>query len=142
MPFTWTRLESIFNFNTSRSVHAGCSYYYCRITIFVAFGIRYAYGILLPEMISSLAISNIEAGFIYSSYFLIYTLSSPVLGLMVDCSKARILLTVFVTLLVIPTILFGKGYGTIWPSMRLLPWICFQRNIPEASSVYGLYITG
>lgn len=68
-------------------------------TIFAAFGIRYSYGILLPEMLSSLAISNTEAGVIYSSYFLTYTLSSPLLGLMVDRTNARVLLTVFVALL-------------------------------------------
>jgi OFA family oxalate/formate antiporter-like MFS transporter len=68
-------------------------------TIFVAFAIRYSYGLLLPEMLSSLAISKTEAGIIYSSYFLIYTLCSPVLGLLVDRSDARVLLTVFVTLL-------------------------------------------
>jgi OFA family oxalate/formate antiporter-like MFS transporter len=68
-------------------------------TIFVAFAIRYSYGLLLPEMLPSLAISKTEAGIIYSSYFLIYTLCSPVLGLLVDRSDARVLLTVFVGLL-------------------------------------------
>ncbi|MFC1867010.1 nitrate/nitrite transporter [Thermodesulfobacteriota bacterium] len=68
-------------------------------TTFVAFAIRYSYGLLLPEMLSALAISKTEAGIIYSSYFLIYTLCSPLLGLLVDRSDARVLLTVFVALL-------------------------------------------
>jgi len=68
-------------------------------TIFVAFAVRYSYGILLPEMLSSLDISKTEAGIIYSSYFLVYTLCSPLLGLLVDRSDARALLTVFVALL-------------------------------------------
>ena len=68
-------------------------------TVFVAFGIRYSYGLLLPEMLSSLNISNTEAGIIYSSYFLVYTLCSPALGLFVDRSDARVLLTIFVALL-------------------------------------------
>ena len=68
-------------------------------TIFVAFSIRYSYGLLLPEMLSALAISKTEAGIIYSSYFLIYTLCSPMLGLLVDRSDARALLAVFVALL-------------------------------------------
>ena len=42
-------------------------------TVFVAFSIRYSYGILLPEMLPALAISKTEAGIIYSSYFLIFT---------------------------------------------------------------------
>ena len=68
-------------------------------TVFVAFSIRYSYGLLLPEMLSSLAISKTEAGIIYSSYFLTYTLFSPVLGLLVDRSDAKTILTVFVALL-------------------------------------------
>ena len=68
-------------------------------TVFVAFGIRYSYGLLLPEMLSHLAISKTGAGVIFSSYFLTYTLCSPVLGLLVDRSDARTILTVFVALL-------------------------------------------
>ncbi|MFH1123199.1 MAG: MFS transporter [Pseudomonadota bacterium] len=68
-------------------------------TVFVAFSIRYGYGLLLPEMLSSLSISKTEAGVIYSSYFLTATLFSPALGLLVDRWDARIILTVFVALL-------------------------------------------
>lgn len=68
-------------------------------TVFVAFAIRYAYGLLLPEMLSSLSISKTEAGIIYSSYFLTATLFSPALGLLVDRWDARVILTVFVALL-------------------------------------------
>jgi len=68
-------------------------------TIFVAFAIRYSYGLLLPEMLSGLSISKTEAGIIYSSYFLTYTLFSPVLGLLVDRFDARTILTAFVVLL-------------------------------------------
>lgn len=68
-------------------------------TIFVAFSIRYSYGLLLPEMLVSLAISKTEAGVIYSSYFLTSTLLSPVLGLLVDRYDAKAILAVFVALL-------------------------------------------
>ena len=68
-------------------------------TLFVAFGIRYSYGLLLPKMLSSLSISNTEAGIIYSSYFLTATLCAPFLGLLVDRTDARVLLTIFVALL-------------------------------------------
>jgi MFS family permease len=68
-------------------------------TVFVAFAIRYSYGLLLPEMLLSLAISKTEAGIIYSSYFLTYTLLSPALGMLVDRYDARAILTVFVALL-------------------------------------------
>jgi len=68
-------------------------------TLFAAFAVRYSYGLLLPDMLASLAISKTEAGVIYSSYFLAYTLFSPVLGLMVDRYDARTILTIFVALL-------------------------------------------
>jgi MFS family permease len=68
-------------------------------TVFVAFSIRYGYGLLLPEMLSSMSISKTEAGVIYSSYFLTATLFSPALGLLVDRWDARVILTVFVALL-------------------------------------------
>jgi OFA family oxalate/formate antiporter-like MFS transporter len=68
-------------------------------TLFVAFAVRYSYGLLLPGMLSSLAISKTGAGIIFSSYFLTYTLCSPVLGLLVDRSDARVILTIFVALL-------------------------------------------
>jgi MFS family permease len=68
-------------------------------TVFVAFSIRYGYGLILPEMLSSLSISKTEAGVIYSSYFLTATLFSPALGLLVDRWDARSILTVFVALL-------------------------------------------
>jgi MFS family permease len=68
-------------------------------TFFVAFAIRYSYGLLLPGMLSSLAISKTEAGIIFSSYFFTYTIFSPVLGLLVDRTDARLILTLFVALL-------------------------------------------
>lgn len=68
-------------------------------TVFVAFSVRYSYGVLLPEMLSDLAISKTEAGIIYSSYFFIYTAFSPLLGLMVDRTDARYILTIFVAIL-------------------------------------------
>ncbi|MFC1864192.1 MFS transporter, partial [Thermodesulfobacteriota bacterium] len=68
-------------------------------TAFVAFAIRYSYGLLLPQMLPSLAISKTDAGIIYSSYFVACTMSAPFLGVLVDRIDARGLLTVFVTLL-------------------------------------------
>jgi MFS family permease len=115
-------------------------------TIFVAFAIRYSYGLLLPEMLSSLAISKTEAGIIYSSYFLVYTLCSPVLGLLVDRSDARVLLTVFVALLglgaylmsfsttVIQASIFfalaGMGHSACWAPVVtvVLRWVSEKRR--------------
>ena len=68
-------------------------------TVFIAFAIRYAYGLLLPEMLPALAISKTQAGVVYSSYFIAYTLFSPVLGLLADRYDTRFILTFFVGIL-------------------------------------------
>ncbi len=71
----------------------------CFCTIFTSYAVRYGYGILLPEMLPALAISKTEAGVIYASFFIAYTVLSPVLGLLGDRYNVRLLLTLFVTVL-------------------------------------------
>ncbi|MGD9040591.1 MAG: MFS transporter [Desulfobacteraceae bacterium] len=68
-------------------------------TVFIAFAVRYAYGLLLPAMLPALAITKTQAGVVYSSYFIAYTVFSPVLGLIADRYDARFILTFFVGLL-------------------------------------------
>ena len=68
-------------------------------TLFIAFGIRYSYGLILPYMLPSLAISKTEAGVIFSSYFITCTLLAPVFGILVDRFDTRVILTVFVGVL-------------------------------------------
>ncbi len=86
-------------------------------TVFVAFAVRYAYGLLLPEMLTSLAISKTEAGVIYSSYFITYTIFSPVLGLLTDRTDARKLITIFVTILGIGAYLMSFSTSVIRASL-------------------------
>lgn len=76
-------------------------------TVFTGFAIRASYGILLPEMLTSLRISKTQAGLIYSSFFIAYTLFSPVLGLLADRINVRVLLTLFSAVLGIGTFLMG-----------------------------------
>ena len=68
-------------------------------TLFIGFSIRYSYGLLLPEMLPSLDVSKAQAGIIYASYFIAYTVCSPVFGLMADRYDVRIILTIFVALM-------------------------------------------
>ena len=56
----------------------------CFCTVFTSYAIRYGYGVLLPEMLPDLAISKTEAGIIYASFFIAYTILSPLLGLLGD----------------------------------------------------------
>jgi MFS family permease len=71
----------------------------CFLTVFTAYVVRYGYGVLLPEMLGPLHASKAEAGVIYSSFFIAYTVSSPVLGLLGDRWNARWLLSSFVAIL-------------------------------------------
>ena len=83
------------------------------LTVAIAFSIRYGYGLLLPEMLGDLGISKAQAGGIYASYFLMYTISTPILGALTDRFNYRLILPLF-------TALLGCGAGlmavanTLW----------------------------
>jgi sugar phosphate permease len=80
------------------------------LTVLIGLTIRNTYGILLPEMLPSLMISKTEAGLIYSSFFVAYTIFSPLLGLLADTINIRVLLTIFSIILGIGT--FFMGYAS------------------------------
>jgi MFS family permease len=82
-------------------------------TVLIGFAIRSSYGILLPEMLPSLMISKAEAGLIYGSFFIAYTIFSPVLGLLADRVNIRITLTVFLGILGIGTFLMGYSSSLV-----------------------------
>ena len=89
----------------------------CFCTIFTSYAVRYGYGILLPEMLPALAISKTEAGIIYASFFIAYTVLSPVLGLLGDRYNVRLLLTLFVTVLGAGTFLMAYASSIIQASL-------------------------
>ena len=77
----------------------------CILTVFAAYAIRYSYGTLLPEMLGALNITKAQAGVIYSSYFIAYTLLSPVTGIMSDKYDMRVIISVFVAVMGLGTFL-------------------------------------
>jgi MFS family permease len=79
----------------------------CFGTVFVSYAIRYGYGIFLPEMLPALDISKTGAGLIYSSYFIAYTVLSPILGLLGDRYDARVIISLFMAILGIGTFLMA-----------------------------------
>ena len=89
----------------------------CFFTIFTAYAIRYGYGILLPEMLPALAITKTEAGVIYSSFFIAYTVMSPILGLLGDRYDVRLLLSLFVAILGAGTFLMAYSSSIIQASL-------------------------
>ena len=137
----------------------------CFLTVLVAYSIRYSYGTLLPEMLPALSITKAQAGVIYSSYFITYTLFSPVLGLMADRFNLRVLIAVFVALMGVGTFLMqystsvsqasfffaiaGIGCAACWaPVMALAQrWISDKRKgltlaMIDAGSSLGVMAAG
>jgi MFS family permease len=68
-------------------------------------------------MLLSLAITKTEAGFIYSSYFIAYTIFSPLLGLLADRMDIHKVLTIFPIILGIGTFLMSYSYSVIGASL-------------------------
>lgn len=87
------------------------------LTTLTAYAIRYGYGIILPEMLLTLAISKTEAGVIFASYFITYTLFAPVLGLLSDRYNARVFLSSFVATLGLGTLLMSYSSSTLNASL-------------------------
>jgi MFS family permease len=85
----------------------------CFGTIFTSYAIRYSYGIMLPEMLPSLGISKAEAGIIYSSFFIAYSIVSPVLGLISDRYSVRVLIPAFVVILGAGTFLMSYSSSVV-----------------------------
>jgi MFS family permease len=79
----------------------------CFFTVLIAYSTRYAYGVLLPDMLHSLAITKTEAGVIYASFFIAYTVFSPLLGFMGDRYNIRLLLSLFTAILGVGTFLMA-----------------------------------
>ena len=71
----------------------------CFLIILVHYGLRYSYGTLLPEMLPALSITKAQAGIIYFSYFVAYTVCSPLLGFLSDRYDVRVILPLFVALM-------------------------------------------
>jgi MFS family permease len=71
----------------------------CFFTVSIAYGIRYAYGMLLPEMLPALGISKTQAGTIFAVYFIVYTVFTPVLGTLSDLFNYRLIIALFTAIL-------------------------------------------
>ncbi len=77
------------------------------IITFYAFGIRYTYGMLLPEMMVELNLSNTEAGSVYTSFFILYIIFSIVVGFLSDIKSIKKIVISFLPFLGIGTFMMG-----------------------------------
>jgi MFS family permease len=89
----------------------------CFLTVFIAYAIRYGYGILLPKMLVSLDITKTDAGIIYSSFFIAYTVGSPLCGIISDRYGSRWLLTSFVIALGVGAFLMSYASSILQASL-------------------------
>lgn len=86
-------------------------------TLFTAYAIRYAYGMLLPEMLTDFNINKTQAGFIYSSYFIAYTVSSPFVGMLSDKYDTRKIISIFSAILGLGSLLMALSNGLLSASL-------------------------
>jgi MFS family permease len=116
------------------------------LTVAIAFSIRYAYGMLLPEMLPALDINKTQAGAVFTVYFIIYTVFTPVLGVLSDYCSYRTILSVFTAILatgalamaytdsLVQTILFFSiaafGHAACWAPVMVLvqKWVPDERR--------------
>ena len=80
----------------------------CFLTVFVAYAVRYGYGILLPDMLDSLGITKTDAGIIFSSFLIAYTIGSPICGYISDRYGSRWLLSTFVVIMGLGAFLMSR----------------------------------
>jgi MFS transporter, OFA family, oxalate/formate antiporter len=137
----------------------------CFLTVLIAYSVRYSYGTLLPEMLTSLSITKAQAGVIYASYFIAYSILSPIFGLLSDRINMRVLISVFVAVMGVGTFLMqfptsvvqasifftiaGIGCAACWaPVMALAQrWISDKHRglnlaIIDAGSSLGVMMSG
>lgn len=90
----------------------------CFSTAFMAYGIRYTFSMLLPEMMSELSLTNAQAGLIYTSFLTLYTLTSVFVGFLIDVKGIKKVVLAFLPLLGIGTglmsITFSDWSGAIF----------------------------
>ena len=79
----------------------------CFVNLFLNYGIRLGFGVVLPEMISSLGLNRTQAGTIFNIYLAVYICITPLTGNLTDRFGARRVITLFSILLGIGTLLMG-----------------------------------
>lgn len=79
------------------------------VNLFVNYGIRLGYGVVLPEMIRTLGITRRQAGDIFNAYFLAYICFSLFAGNLTDRFGARKVIPLFGIVLGIGTLLMGNA---------------------------------
>lgn len=81
--------------------------------VFMAYGIRYTFSMLLPEMMTELCLNNAQAGLIYTSFLTLYTLTSVFVGFLVDVRGVKKTVLMFLPFF---------GAGTSFMALTFSEW--------------------
>jgi Sugar phosphate permease len=79
----------------------------------MAYGVRYAYGILMPEMMAALGINEAQAGLVYSSFLGAYIAASIAVGFLIDVRDLRRVILYFLPLFALGTGAMGFA-SSLW----------------------------
>lgn len=93
---------------TASGIHwAWVILFICFVNLFVNYGIRLGYGVVLPEMIRTMGLTRTQGGDIFNAYLLAYICLSPFTGYLTDRLGARRIIAFFGIFLGIGTLLMG-----------------------------------
>jgi sugar phosphate permease len=85
----------------------------CFVNLFINYGIRLGYGVVLPEMIRTLGLTRTQGGDIYNAYLFGYVLASPFTGYLTDRFGARKIVSLYGIVLGCCTILMGMSQNLL-----------------------------
>lgn len=95
---------------SSRGIHwAWIILAVCFVNLYINYGIRLGYSVLLPEMIRTMGFTRRQGGDIFNSYFIVYVIFSLFTGYLTDRLGARRVISFFCIILGIGTILMGTA---------------------------------
>jgi len=83
----------------------------CFVDLYINYGIRLGYSVLLPEMIRTMGFTRRQGGDIFNSYFIVYVIFSLFTGYLTDRLGARKVISFFCVILGVGTILMGTAQG-------------------------------
>jgi MFS family permease len=81
----------------------------CFVNLFINYGIRLGYSVVLPEMIRTVGVTRREGGDIINAYLFTYLCLSPFTGYFTDRFGARFVISSFGVLLGVGTLLMGTA---------------------------------
>ena len=86
----------------------------CFSGAFMAYGIRYTFGMVLPEMMRDLNLTNAQAALIYTAFLTTYTISSVFVGFLIDSVGIKRTVLSFLPFFGIGTALMSLISSQLW----------------------------